>query len=79
MMKICDESMARDLSLLFQRSFLPVHKKAQSKFLKLLLHILIISKMYEKIISCKIYTFFLNEQLLNHVQSGFRPSDSCVN
>ena len=47
MIKNCDESLVRDLSLLFERSFLPVHKKAQSKFLKLLLHILVISKIYE--------------------------------
>ena len=39
----------------------------------------VFSKIYEKIIFHKIYTFLLNEQLLNKNQSGFRSSDSCVN
>ena len=35
--------------------------------------------MFEKIIFNKIYNFFLEEKLLNPDQSGFRPSDSCIN
>ena len=35
--------------------------------------------MFEKIIFNRIYNFISEENLLNHNQSGFRPSDSCVN
>ena len=35
--------------------------------------------MFEKIMFNKIYNFLLEERLLNPNQSGFRPSDSCVN
>ena len=39
----------------------------------------IFSKVFEKIIYNKMYVFFQNEQLLNPNQSGFLPSDSCIN
>ena len=39
----------------------------------------IFSKAFEKIILNKMYTFLQNKQLLNPNQSGFRPSDSCIN
>ena len=39
----------------------------------------IFSKTFEKIIFNSLYTFLQNEQLLNSNQSGFRPSDSCIN
>ena len=39
----------------------------------------IFSKVFEKMIFNKMYTFLQNEQLLNPNQSGFRPSDSCIN
>ena len=35
--------------------------------------------MFEKIIFSKIYHFLSEERLLNPYQSGFRPSDSCIN
>ena len=35
--------------------------------------------MFEKIIFDRLYNFLLQEELLNPNQSGFRPSDSCVN
>ena len=35
--------------------------------------------MFEKIIFNKIYNFPLVERLVNPNQSGFRPSDPCVN
>ena len=34
---------------------------------------------FEKIIFNKIYHFLFEERLLNPKQSGFRPSDSCIN
>ena len=39
----------------------------------------IFGKIFEKIIFNKIYSFLLEEKLLNPNQSGFRPSDSCIN
>ena len=39
----------------------------------------IFGKIFEKIIFNKIYNFLLEENLLNPNQSGFRPSDSCIN
>ena len=39
----------------------------------------ILSKIFEKILCNKTYTFLRNDQLLNPNQSGFRPSDSCIN
>ena len=35
--------------------------------------------MFEKIIFNRIYNFPLEEELLNSNQSGFCPSDTCVN
>ena len=39
----------------------------------------IFGKIFEKIIFNRIYNFLLKEELLNPNQSGFRPSDSCIN
>ena len=39
----------------------------------------IFGKIFEKIIFNRIYNFLLKEDLLNTNQSGFRPSDSCIN
>ena len=39
----------------------------------------IFGKIFEKIIFNKIYNFLLEENLPNPNQSGFRPSDSCIN
>ena len=39
----------------------------------------IFGKIFEKIIFNKMYNFLLDEKLLNRNQSGFRPSDSCIN
>ena len=39
----------------------------------------IFGKMFEKNIFNKIYGFLLKEKILNPNQSGFRPSDSCIN
>ena len=39
----------------------------------------IFGKIYEKIIFDRIYDFLSKEKLLNSNESGFRPSDSCIN
>ena len=39
----------------------------------------IFGKKIEKIIFNKIYCFFFEEKVLNPNQSGFRPSESCIN
>ena len=93
MIKICDNSLVRSLSLLFEKSFdssyfnelqkksniIPVHKKMTNEILKINTLLPIFSKTFEKIIFNSLYTFLHNEKLLNSNQSGFRPSDSCIN
>ena len=39
----------------------------------------IFGKIFEKVALNRTYHFLLNEGLLNSNQSGFRPSDSCIN
>ena len=39
----------------------------------------VFGKIFEKIVFNRIYDFLLKEELLNPNQSGFRPSDSCLN
>ena len=39
----------------------------------------IFGKIFDKIIFNRIYDFHLKEELLNPNQSGFCPSDSCIN
>ena len=63
-------------------NIIPVHKKNDKQLVKnyrqiSLLHIF--GKLFEKIIFNKIYNFLLQEKLINRNQSGFHPSDSCVN
>ena len=36
-------------------------------------------KMFRKIIFNRLYNFLLDEKLLNHNQSGLRPTDSFLN
>ena len=59
-----------------------VHKKSDKQLVKNYRPISLLpifGKIFEKIIFTKIYNFLLEERLLNPNQSGFRPSDSCVN
>ena len=61
---------------------IPVHKKNEKQLVKIYRPIslsLIFGKTFEKIIFNKIYNFLLEEKLLNPNQSGFCPSDSCMN
>ena len=63
-------------------NIIPAHKKND----KQLIHnyrpislLPIFAKIFEKVVFNKIYNFLLNDRLLNPNQSGFRPSDSCIN
>ena len=61
---------------------IPVHKKNDKQMVENYQQISLLpifSKMFEKIIFNRIYNFLLEEDLLNPNQSGFRPSDSCIN
>ena len=65
-------------------NIIPVHKKKKND--KQLVNnyrpislLPIFGKIFEKNIFNKIYSFLLEEKLLNPNQSGFRPSDSCIN
>ena len=96
MIKICDKSLLKPLTILFQNStksscypviwkrsnIIPVHKKNDKRLVENYRPISLLpifGKIFEKIILDRLYNFLLQEELLNPNQSGFRPSDSCVN
>ena len=96
MIKICDKSLLKTLTILFQNStksscypviwkrsnIIPVHKKNDKQLVENYRPISLLpifGKIFEKIIFDRLYNFLLQEELLNPNQSGFRPSDSCVN
>ena len=60
----------------------PVYRKSDKQLVKNYRPISLLpifGKKFEKVIFNKIYSFLLEEKLLNPNQSGFRPSDSSVN
>ena len=63
-------------------NIIPVHKKNDKQLVKNYRPISlspIFGKIFEKITFNKIYYFLMEQKLLNPNQSGFRPSDSCIN
>ena len=58
-------------------NIIPAHKKNDKQLLNNFRPIF--RKIFEKIIFNRIYDFLLKEKLLNPNQSGFRPSNSCIN
>ena len=63
-------------------NIVPVHKKNDKQLVtnyQPISLLPIFGKIFEKIISNRIYNFLSEKNLLNHNQSGFRPSDSSVN
>ena len=63
-------------------NIIPVHKKNDKQLVnnyRPISLLPIFGKIFEKIIFNRIYNFLLEEELLNANQSGFRPSDFCVN
>ena len=96
MIKICDESLVRPLSIIFLNSLnscifpstwekaivIPVHEKDGKQCVNNYRPVSLLPvfwKIFEKSIFNEIYSFLSREKLLNTNQSGFRPSDSCVN
>ena len=96
MIKICDKSLLKPITILFQNSInsscypiiwkrsniIPVHKKNNKQLVnnyRPISLLPIFGKIFEKIIFDRLYNFLLQEELLNPNQSGFRPSDSCIN
>ena len=95
MIKICDKSLIKPLTFLFKtsvrsshypdiwkKSNIPVYKKNDKRLVNNYRPISLLpvfGKIFEKIIFNKIYKFLSEEKLLNPNQSGFRPSDSCIN
>ena len=92
---MCDESLVRSLPILFQKSLnyfiypgtqkkanvISIHKKDDNQYKNNYRHVLLLpvfGKLFEKSVN-EIYTILDTEKLLNTNQSGFRPSDSCVN
>ena len=63
-------------------NIIPVYKKSKNRNFennRSISLLPIFSKVFEKIIFNKMYTFLQDEQLLNPNKSGFRPSDLCIN
>ena len=63
-------------------NIIPVHKKNDKQLVENYRPITLLpifGKIFEKIIFNRIYNFLLAEDLLNPNQSGFRPSESCIN
>ena len=63
-------------------NIIPVHKKNDKQLVKNYRPISLLPifrKIFEKTIFNKIYYFLMEEKLLSPNQSGFRPSDSCIN
>ena len=63
-------------------NIIPVHKKYDKQLVNNYRPISLLptsGKTFEKIVFIRIYNFLADENILNHNQSGFRPSDSCVN
>ena len=63
-------------------NIIPVHKKNDKKLVnnyRPISLLPIFGTIFEKIIFNRIYNFLSEENLLNNNQSGFHPSDSCVN
>ena len=96
MIKICDKSLVKPLTLLFNYSIknscyldiwkksniVPVHKKNDKRLVNNYPPVSLLpifGKIFEKNIFNRMYNFLLNKNLLNPNQSGFRPSDSCIN
>ena len=93
MITICDKSLLKPLILLFEIStksscnpdiwkrsnIILLRKKQLVNNYRPTSLLPIFGKMFEKIIFNTIYNFLLEEKLLNPNQSGFRPSNSCIN
>ena len=63
-------------------NIIPVHKKNDKRLVdsyRPISLLPIFGKIFEKIMFNRVYKFLLEERLLNPNQSGFRPSDSCIN
>ena len=63
-------------------NIIPVHKKNDKRLVndyRPISLLPVFGKIFEKIIFNKIYKFLSEEKRLNPNQSGFRPSDSCIN
>ena len=64
-------------------NIIPAHKRKNDKRLvnnyRPISLLPIFGKIFEKIIFNRIYIFLLKEELLNPNQSGFHPSNSCIN
>ena len=63
-------------------NIIPVHKKNDKQLVKNyqpISFLPVFGKLFEKIIFNRFYYFLLQKELINPNQSGFRPSDSCIN
>ena len=60
----------------------PVHKKGDKQSLKNYRPISLLptcGKVFERLICNKMFEYFIENDLISHNQSGFKPGDSCIN
>ena len=59
-----------------------IHKKDDKQCLKIYRPMSLLSfceNFFEKLIFIEIFKFFIENELISHNQSGFKPGDSCIN
>ena len=68
-------------NFLKKANVVPIHKKGNKKSLKNYRSISLLpisSKIFDRLINNKMFTFFADNNLISPNQSGFRPGDSCI-
>ena len=88
MIEMCGESLVRPLSITIPNSCIyprTCKKQTWYQFINKMtgnvwqLPPCVFGKIFEKLICSEIYSFLDREKLFSTNQSGFRPSDSCIN
>ena len=91
MIKVWDASICKSLELIFRSCIenakfptivIPAHKKGDKQNLKKYRPISLLPvdrKTFERTLCNKMYEFFTKNNLISPNQSGFKPSDSCIN
>ena len=91
MIKICSESLAVPLKIIFGRSLkegrfleiwkeanvVQVHKKEDKNYRPISL-LTIFSKIFERVIDNSLFNHFQRNKFFTSSQSGFLPGDSCI-
>ena len=95
MLKICGDSIFRPLNIIFRTclrtgiplewkkaNIVPIHKKGDKQAVKNYRPVSLLpicGKIFERLLYNEMLKFFLENDLISPIQSGFRPGDSCIN